>query len=108
MGIVGRYIGPTIGILMVSFVILNVQFGLIAPEIIDGSEPAKLDVMKMVEPHCAISDIELELSQGNDSFCLGPVGEWNGADFLLLGEGLFILSFLYISRGALLSLASNL
>ena len=47
--------------------------------------------MKMVEPHCAISDIELELSQGNDSFCLGPVGEWNGADFLLLGEGLFIL-----------------
>tara|TARA_B100000459_G_scaffold74187_1_gene41195 strand:+ start:1337 stop:2113 length:777 start_codon:yes stop_codon:yes gene_type:complete len=91
MGIVGRYIGPTIGILMVSFVILNVQFGLIAPEIIDGSQPAKLDVMKMVEPHCAISDIELELSQGNDSFCLGPVGEWNGADFLLLGEGLFIL-----------------
>tara|TARA_B100000900_G_scaffold95258_1_gene78390 strand:- start:3658 stop:4434 length:777 start_codon:yes stop_codon:yes gene_type:complete len=91
MGIIGRYIGPTIGILMVSFVFINVQFGLIAPEIIDGSGPAKLDVMKMVEPHCAISEIELELSQGGDSFCLGPVGDWNGADFLLLGEGLFIL-----------------
>ena len=91
MGIIGRYIGPTIGILMVSFVFINVQFGLIAPEIIDGSGPAKLDVMKMVEPHCAISEIELELLQGGDSFCLGPVGDWNGADFLLLGEGLFIL-----------------
>ncbi len=91
MGMVRRYIAPAIGIFMISFVVLNVQFGLIAPEIIDGSGAAKLDVMKMLEPHCAISEIELELSQGNDSFCLGPVGEWNGADFLLLGEGLFIL-----------------
>ena len=91
MGIVGRYIGPIIGIVMVSLVFLNVQFGLIAPEIIDGSGPAKIDAMKMLEPHCAISEIELELSQGGDSFCLGPVGEWSGADFLLLGEGLFIL-----------------
>tara|TARA_B000000565_G_scaffold58245_2_gene38633 strand:- start:213 stop:995 length:783 start_codon:yes stop_codon:yes gene_type:complete len=91
MGVIRRYIAPAIGILMTAFVVVNVQFGLIAPEIIDGAGPAKLDVMKMLEPHCAISEIELELSQGSDSFCLGPVGEWNGADFLLLGEGLFIL-----------------
>ena len=91
MGVIRRYIAPAIGILMTTFVVVNVQFGLIAPEIIDGAGPAKLDVMKMLEPHCAISEIELELSQGSDSFCLGPVGEWNGADFLLLGEGLFIL-----------------
>ena len=67
----GRYIGPIIGIVMVSLVFLNVQFGLIAPEIIDGSGPAKIDAMKMLEPHCAISEIELELSQGGDSFVWG-------------------------------------
>jgi hypothetical protein len=76
---------------MVSFVIINVQFGLVAQTVIDGAEPAKLDVMKLFEPQCSFSAIEKDISDGNDSFCLGPVGEWNGADFLLLGEGLFIL-----------------
>ncbi len=76
---------------MVGFVIINVQFGLVAPEVIDGAEPSKLDVMKLFEPHCEISEIEKELAEGNDSFCLGTVGEWNGADFVLLGEGLVIL-----------------
>ena len=54
MGVIRRYIAPAIGILMTAFVVVNVQFGLIAPEIIDGSGTAKLDVMKMLEPNCAI------------------------------------------------------
>ena len=58
MGVIRRYIAPAIGILMTTFVVVNVQFGLIAPEIIDGAGPAKLDVMKMLEPHCAISEID--------------------------------------------------
>lgn len=91
MGVIRRNLATLIGLTMAAFVVVNVQFGLIAPEIIDGAEPSKLDVMKMLEPHCAISEIEKEIAEGNDSFCLGPVGEWNGADFLLIGEGLFIL-----------------
>tara|TARA_B100000767_G_scaffold51409_1_gene46812 strand:- start:3128 stop:3904 length:777 start_codon:yes stop_codon:yes gene_type:complete len=91
MGAIRRNLATIIGLSMALFVFVNVQFGLIAPEIIDGAEPSKLDVMKMLEPHCALSEIEKELADGNDSFCLGPVGEWNGADFLLLGEGIFIL-----------------
>ena len=91
MGGIRRNLSTIIGLSMVAFVIVNIQFGLVAPQIIDGAEPSKVDVMKLFEPHCSITEIEKELAQGNDSFCLGPVGEWNGADFLLLGEGLVIL-----------------
>ena len=76
---------------MVVFVIANVQFGLVAPELIDGAGNSKLDVLKMLEPHCAISEIEAELAEGNDSFYLGNSGDWNGADLLLLAEGLFLI-----------------
>ena len=76
---------------MVAFVIANVQFGLVAPQLIEGAETSKLDVLKMLEPHCAISEIESELAEGNDSFCLGNSGDWNGADLLLLAEGLFMI-----------------
>ena len=76
---------------MVVFVIANVQFGMVAPQIIDGAGNVKVDVLKMLEPHCAISEIEGELANGNDSFCLAPAGDWNGADLLLLAEGLFLV-----------------
>jgi len=91
MGVISRNFSTILGLLMVGFVIVNVQFGLAAPQYYDGAEPSKLDVMKLFEPHCSKAEVEKELGQGNDSFCLGPVGEWNGADFLLLGEGIFIL-----------------
>ena len=56
---------------MVIFVIANVQFGLVAPELIEGADNSKIDAFKMLELHCAVSEIESELAQGNDSFCLG-------------------------------------
>ena len=91
MGGLRRNLATIIGGLMVVFVIANVQFGLVAPELIDGAGNSKLDVLKMLEPHCAISEIEAELAEGNDSFCLGNSGDWNGADLLLLAEGLFLI-----------------
>ena len=91
MGVISRNFSTILGLLMVGFVIVNVQFGLAAPQYYEGAEASKLDVMKLFEPHCSQAEVEKELAEGNDSFCLGPVGEWNGADFLLLGEGIFIL-----------------
>ena len=86
MGGLRRNIATIIGISMVIFVIANVQFGLVAPELIEGADNSKIDVLKMLEPHCAVSEIESELAQGNDSFCLGNSGDWSGADLLLMAE----------------------
>ena len=69
MGSIRRNIATIVGVSMVAFVIANVQFGLVAPQLIEGAETSKLDVLKMLEPHCAISEIESELAEGNDS-CL--------------------------------------
>ena len=91
MGGIRRNIATVVGLMMALFVIVNVQFGLVAPQLIDGADNSKIDVLKMLEPHCAISEIEGELAQGNDSFCLGDSGNWNGADLLLLAEGLFLV-----------------
>ena len=91
MGGLRRNIATIIGISMVIFVIANVQFGLVAPELIEGADNSKIDVLKMLEPHCAVSEIESELAQGNDSFCLGNSGDWSGADLLLMAEGLFLI-----------------
>ena len=71
MGGIRRNIATIVGLMMALFVIVNVQFGLVAPQLIDGADNSKIDVLKMLEPHCAISEIERELAQGNDSFCLG-------------------------------------
>ena len=83
MGSLRRNLATIIGFSMVAFVIANVQFGMVAPQIIEGADTSKVDVLKMLEPHCAISEIESELAEGNDSFCLADAGEWNGADLLL-------------------------
>ncbi len=91
MGGIRRNLATIIGLLMVVFVVANVQFGMVAPQIIDGAGNVKVDVLKMLEPHCAISEIESELAKGNDSFCLASAGEWNGADLLLLAEGIFLV-----------------
>ena len=84
MGGLRRNLATIIGLGMVIFVIANVQFGIVAPQLISGAETSKIDVLKMLEPHCAVAEIERELAEGNDSFCLGESGNWNGADFLLL------------------------
>ena len=91
MGSLRRNLATIIGFSMVAFVIANVQFGMVAPQIIEGADISKVDVLKMLEPHCAISEIESELAEGNDSFCLADAGEWNGADLLLLAEGVFMV-----------------
>ena len=50
MGGIRRNIATIVGVSMVAFVIANVQFGLVAPQLIEGAETSKLDVLKMLEP----------------------------------------------------------
>ena len=47
MGGLRRNIATIIGISMVIFVVANVQFGLVAPELIEGADNSKIDVLKM-------------------------------------------------------------
>ena len=72
------------------FVIANVQFGAVAPQVIDGAEGYKLDALLMFEPSCSFDAVEEELRSSGTSYCLGEVGQWSGADLLMMMEGLFV------------------
>jgi len=86
-----KKLSTIIGAAIVLFVILNVQFGMVAPQYIKGSEGHKLDVMKMAEPQCAVEKVESEIELTGTSYCLGEQGQWGGPDILMLIEGLFVL-----------------
>ena len=81
------------GAVMMLFVIANVQFGSVAPQVIDGAEGYKLDALLMFEPSCSFDAVEEELRSSGTSYCLGEVGQWSGADLLMLMEGLFLFVY---------------
>ena len=81
------------GAVMMLFVIANVQFGAVAPQVIDGAEGYKLDAPLMFEPSCSFDAVEEELRSSGTSYCLGEVGQWSGADLLMLMEGLFLFVY---------------
>ena len=60
MGAIRRNIATIIGVAMVVFVVANVQLGMVAPQIIDGADNSTIDVLKMLEPHCEVTKIEVE------------------------------------------------
>jgi hypothetical protein len=84
-------LGTIIGGAIVAFVVLNAQFGLVAPMFIEDSEGYKLDVVLLADPNCAFQTIENELQTSGASYCLQEKGQWDGADFMMLAEGLVIL-----------------
>lgn len=86
-------IGIVFGICLVGVSIGNAGMGKVAPYFIEGAENTKMIFTRMFEPHCGIGVIEEELANGNEPYCLGPVGVWDGADFLFLGLGLFVLLY---------------
>jgi len=86
-----RKIATTIGIAILVFVFANVQLGIVAPAAIDGAPNSKIDVLKMTEPHCSFDEISESLEGGGQSYCLGSAGDWDGADFIMLLEGLVLI-----------------
>ena len=92
-GINLRKIMTLVGVGLLLFVIANVQFGAVAPRVIDGAEGYKLDALLMFEPACSPSTVEAELRDSGTSYCLGEVGQWSGADVLMLMEGLFLFVY---------------
>ena len=93
LGLSVRKIMTLIGAAMLVFVVANVQFGEVAPRVIDGADGYKLDAMLMFEPSCSPSMVEQELRDSGTSYCLGEVGQWSGADVLMLMEGLFLFVY---------------
>ena len=88
-----RKILTLFGLAMMIFVIYNVQFGGVAPRVIDGAEGYKLDAFLMFEPSCSFDAVEQELRDTGTSYCLGEVGQWSGADVLMMMEGLFLFVY---------------
>lgn len=92
-GISTRKLMTLIGGAILVFVVANVQFGAVAPQVISGAEGYKLDALLMFEPTCSPSVVEQELRDTGTSYCLGEVGQWSGADVLMLMEGLFLFVY---------------
>lgn len=86
-------IGIVFGSVLVGFSIANAGLGKIAPFLINGAGEMKLNVTEMFLPGCDIPLIEAELANGDQSYCLGAVGSWDGVDLLFLCLGLFVLLY---------------
>jgi len=92
-GLSTRKIMTVVGAAILLFVVANVQFGAVAPRIIDGADGYKLDSLLMLEPSCSPSVVEAELRDTGTSYCLGETGQWSGADILMFMEGLFLFVY---------------
>ena len=86
-----KKIATLLGITIIAFVISNVQLGIIAPIAIDGAPNSTLDVLKLPEPQCSFDEISSSLESSGQSYCLGSTGDWGGADFIMLLEGLVMV-----------------
>lgn len=86
-----KKIATLLGIAIIAFVISNVQLGIIAPIAIDGAPNSTLDVLKLTEPQCSFDEISSNLESSGQSYCLGSTGDWGGADFVMLLEGLVMI-----------------
>ena len=86
-----KKIATLFGIALISFVICNVQLGIIAPVAIDGAPNSTIAVLKMTEPQCSFDEISSSLESSGQSYCLGTTGDWGGADFIMLLEGLVMV-----------------
>jgi hypothetical protein len=93
MGKLRVLIGQLIALSIVVFVAANAQFGVIAPELIEGASDQKYDMSRMSEPDCAPMFDRLEelIAEGSQTNCLVPPGDWTGLDFFMMGPSLFIL-----------------
>ena len=69
LGLSLRKILTLFGAAMMIFVLMNVQFGSVAPRVIDGAEGYKLDAFLMFDPSCSFDKVEEELRTSGSSYC---------------------------------------
>ena len=72
LGLSLRKILTLFGAAMMIFVLMNVQFGSVAPRVIDGAEGYKLDAFLMFDPSCSFDKVEEELRTSGSSYW----GDW--------------------------------
>lgn len=86
-------IGTLLAVAIVAAVAANAQFGVLAPEIIDGAPKEKLDLSQLTEPDCLppFERLEALLAEDSATTCFVPAGEWSGMDFFTMGPSLFVL-----------------
>ena len=86
-----KKIATLLGVAIIAFVISNVQLGIIAPIAIDGAPNSTLVVMKLGEAQCSFDEVSSTLESSGQSSCLGTTGDWGGADFIMLLEGVVMV-----------------
>ena len=91
MGKWRRRIGTLLGLGVAAGAWVNVERGSIAPMLVSGAPTAKLDIIRMSDPGCSVSNIALHLETFGQSHCFGELGTWTGADLMLIAEGGILL-----------------
>lgn len=91
MGKWRRRIGTLLGLGVAGGAWVNVERGSIAPLLVDGAPTAKLDIIRMSDPGCSVSNIGVHLETFGQSHCFGELGTWTGADLMLMAEGGILL-----------------
>ena len=81
-----------LGLATIAFVIANVHFGIVADNVVEGAGTARLDVLRLADPGCTISEMEKEIQETGTAFCLSEKGTWGTADILLLIWGILIVT----------------
>ena len=87
----GKVVG-LLGVWYAGLSIANVEFGAIAPVLIDGAKGHSLDLMQMMTPSCLDRDtIAEDLATMGGSYCLRPVGHWTAIDLLMVFVGMMLV-----------------
>ena len=81
-----------LGLATIAFVIANVHFGVVADNVVEGAGTARLDVLRLADPGCTITEMEKEIQETGTAFCLGEKGTWGAADIFLLFWGILIVT----------------
>lgn len=87
-----RKVIALLGLATIVFVIANVHFGVVADNVVEGAGTARLDVLRLADPGCTISEMEKEIQETGTAFCLGEKGTWGAADIFLLFWGILIVT----------------
>ncbi|MDP6742085.1 MAG: hypothetical protein QF544_03360 [Candidatus Thalassarchaeaceae archaeon] len=77
-----------IGVLLLSFVIYNVEVGLYYFQYPDELVHYKMELTEIFSGSCSKASINEDLSAHKSSHCLSPIGTYHATDILVVGVGL--------------------
>lgn len=80
------------GLTLIAIAVANVEFGIL----VDLDPKQKLILANAADAGCNEKDIQNDLDEGELNSCVGPLGQWDAADILMIFEGsaMFLASFL--------------